>query len=156
MFNIQTLNKISAAGLSRLGDSYTVGDILRITEGPLEPVSPADSPLSVWTKLKDAEQSFFIMKPKKSWTELHAGLIELTFHGKAHLLARHIVHVTVKPEDLFLMRRCRLPDALPVRTKFPFLGLPKHRPYAVCGLKILFAQSVACPFNTHQRHVPEV
>ena len=26
MFNIQTLNKISAAGLSRLGDSYTVGD----------------------------------------------------------------------------------------------------------------------------------
>ena len=26
MFNIQTLNKISAAGLSRLGDSYTVGN----------------------------------------------------------------------------------------------------------------------------------
>ena len=26
MFNIQTLNKISAAGLSRLGDNYTVAD----------------------------------------------------------------------------------------------------------------------------------
>ncbi len=40
--------------LAKSPDSYTVGDILRITEGPLEPVSPADSPLSVWTKLKDA------------------------------------------------------------------------------------------------------
>ncbi len=40
--------------LAKSPDSYTVGDILRITEGPLEPVSPADSPLSVWAKLKDA------------------------------------------------------------------------------------------------------
>ena len=33
---------------------YTVGDILRVTEGPLEPVSPDESPLSVWKKLSDA------------------------------------------------------------------------------------------------------
>lgn len=33
-----------------------------------------------WTKLKDAEQSFFITKPKKSWTELRAGLIDLNIN----------------------------------------------------------------------------
>lgn len=40
--------------LSKPADKYTVGDILRITEGPLEPVSPSDSPLGIWKKLKDA------------------------------------------------------------------------------------------------------
>ena len=40
--------------LAKLPDKYTVGDILRVTEGPLEPVSPDESSLSVWKKLKDA------------------------------------------------------------------------------------------------------
>ena len=40
--------------LSRPADKYTVGDILRITEGPLEPVSPNDSPLGIWRKLSEA------------------------------------------------------------------------------------------------------
>ncbi len=40
--------------LSRPADKYTVGDILRITEGPLEPVSPSDSPLGIWRKLSEA------------------------------------------------------------------------------------------------------
>lgn len=33
---------------------YTVGDILRITEGSLEPVSESESPLNVWRRLSDA------------------------------------------------------------------------------------------------------
>ena len=40
--------------LAKSPDKYTVGDILRVTEGPLEPVSESDSPLSVWKKLTDA------------------------------------------------------------------------------------------------------
>lgn len=40
--------------LSKSPSRYTVGDILRVTEGPLEPVSPDESSLSVWRKLKDA------------------------------------------------------------------------------------------------------
>ncbi len=40
--------------LSKSPDQYTVGDILRITEGPLEPVSVSESPLEVWKKLKAA------------------------------------------------------------------------------------------------------
>ena len=40
--------------LSKSPSRYTVGDILRVTEGPLEPVSPDESSLSVWSKLKDA------------------------------------------------------------------------------------------------------
>lgn len=40
--------------LSKSPSKYTVGDILRVTEGPLEPVSPDESSLSVWSKLKDA------------------------------------------------------------------------------------------------------
>ena len=40
--------------LSKSPSKYTVGDILRVTEGPLEPVSPDESSLSVWGKLKDA------------------------------------------------------------------------------------------------------
>lgn len=40
--------------LSKSPSKYTVGDILRVTEGPLEPVSPDESSLSVWRKLKDA------------------------------------------------------------------------------------------------------
>ncbi len=40
--------------LSRPADKYTVGEILRITEGPLEPVSPSDSPLGIWRKLSEA------------------------------------------------------------------------------------------------------
>lgn len=40
--------------LSRSPAQYTVGDILRVTEGPLEPVSGADQTLSVWKKLSDA------------------------------------------------------------------------------------------------------
>ena len=40
--------------LAKSPDRYTVGDILRVTEGPLEPVSESDSPLSVWKKLTDA------------------------------------------------------------------------------------------------------
>ena len=33
---------------------YTVGDILRTTEGSLEPVSESESPLAVWRRLSDA------------------------------------------------------------------------------------------------------
>lgn len=40
--------------LAKLPDNYTVGDILRVTEGPLEPVSPEESSLSVWKKLREA------------------------------------------------------------------------------------------------------
>ena len=40
--------------LAKEPDQYTVGDILRVTEGPLEPVSVSESPLSVWKKLSDA------------------------------------------------------------------------------------------------------
>ena len=40
--------------LSKSPSKYTVGDILRVTEGPLEPVSPDESSLSVWSKLRDA------------------------------------------------------------------------------------------------------
>ena len=40
--------------LAKSPDRYTVGDILRVTEGPLEPVSQSESPLSVWKKLTDA------------------------------------------------------------------------------------------------------
>lgn len=40
--------------LAKSPDRYTVGDILRVTEGPLEPVSQGESPLSVWKKLTDA------------------------------------------------------------------------------------------------------
>ena len=40
--------------LSKAPSKYTIGDILRVTEGPLEPVSPEESSLSVWKKLKDA------------------------------------------------------------------------------------------------------
>ena len=40
--------------LSKSPSKYTVGDILRVTEGPLEPVSPDESSLSIWSKLKDA------------------------------------------------------------------------------------------------------
>ncbi len=40
--------------LTKSPSEYTVGDILRITEGPLEPVSPQDSSLSIWKKLTDA------------------------------------------------------------------------------------------------------
>ncbi len=40
--------------LSKTPDQYTVGDILRVTEGPLEPVAPGESPLSVWRKIKEA------------------------------------------------------------------------------------------------------
>ncbi len=40
--------------LSKAPSQYTIGDILRVTEGSLEPVSPEESSLSVWKKLKDA------------------------------------------------------------------------------------------------------
>ncbi|MBO5551583.1 MAG: Rrf2 family transcriptional regulator, partial [Lachnospiraceae bacterium] len=40
--------------LAKAPEKYTVGDILRVTEGPLEPVSVEESPLSVWKKLSDA------------------------------------------------------------------------------------------------------
>ena len=40
--------------LAKAPEKYTVGDILRVTEGPLEPVSAEESPLSVWKKLSDA------------------------------------------------------------------------------------------------------
>ncbi|MBQ8956868.1 MAG: Rrf2 family transcriptional regulator [Lachnospiraceae bacterium] len=40
--------------LAKAPAEYTVGDILRVTEGPLEPVSVNESPLSVWKKLTDA------------------------------------------------------------------------------------------------------
>ncbi len=40
--------------LAKSPDKYTVGEILRVTEGSLEPVSESDSPLSVWKKLTDA------------------------------------------------------------------------------------------------------
>ncbi|MBQ4482486.1 MAG: Rrf2 family transcriptional regulator [Lachnospiraceae bacterium] len=40
--------------LTKSPSEYTVGDILRVTEGSLEPVSPADSSLSIWKKLSDA------------------------------------------------------------------------------------------------------
>ncbi|MBQ7583743.1 MAG: Rrf2 family transcriptional regulator [Lachnospiraceae bacterium] len=43
--------------LSKAPSLYTVGDILRVTEGSLEPVSPEESPLSVWNKLKEAIDS---------------------------------------------------------------------------------------------------
>ena len=33
---------------------YTVGDILRTTEGSLEPISESESPLAVWRRLSDA------------------------------------------------------------------------------------------------------
>ena len=40
--------------LTKSPSEYTVGDILRVTEGSLEPVSPADSSLSIWKKLSEA------------------------------------------------------------------------------------------------------
>lgn len=40
--------------LAKSPDKYTVGDILRVTEGPLEPVSETESPLSVWKDLTNA------------------------------------------------------------------------------------------------------
>ena len=40
--------------LTKSPSEYTVGDILRVTEGSLEPVSPAGSSLSIWKKLSDA------------------------------------------------------------------------------------------------------
>ena len=40
--------------LTKSPSEYTVGDILRVTEGSLEPVSPQDSSLSIWKKLTDA------------------------------------------------------------------------------------------------------
>ena len=43
--------------LSKAPSLYTVGDILRVTEGSLEPVSPEESPLSVCNKLKEAIDS---------------------------------------------------------------------------------------------------
>ena len=43
--------------LSKAPSLYPVGDILRVTEGSLEPVSPEESPLSVWNKLKEAIDS---------------------------------------------------------------------------------------------------
>ena len=43
--------------LSKAPSLYTVGDILRVTEGSLEPLSPEESPLSVWNKLKEAIDS---------------------------------------------------------------------------------------------------
>lgn len=40
--------------LTRSPEEYTAGDILRVTEGPLEPVPPSESTLSLWKKLSDA------------------------------------------------------------------------------------------------------
>ena len=40
--------------LAKDPSQYTVGDILRITEGPLEPVLDSDSPLTIWKKLGEA------------------------------------------------------------------------------------------------------
>lgn len=40
--------------LAREPKDYTVGDILRTTEGSLEPVSESESPLAVWRRLSDA------------------------------------------------------------------------------------------------------
>ncbi len=40
--------------LAKDPSKYTVGDILRVTEGPLEPVPVTVSSLSVWKKLSDA------------------------------------------------------------------------------------------------------